>query len=83
MTAAPRPYPVPDLPGPTVERLAAFARHILTWHRPAATGDGHAPHYCTCGSPLVLCPYRSAATHHLDPTNDSVPGVPEVGAAYP
>ncbi|HEX5494180.1 MAG TPA: hypothetical protein VFX70_06350 [Mycobacteriales bacterium] len=66
----PGPLPWPGHAGrdvPTDEQYVAYARQVLAWHRPVPPTDGRAPHWCTCGSALVLCPYRSAAARYLDP----------------
>ncbi|HEX5493073.1 MAG TPA: hypothetical protein VFX70_00680 [Mycobacteriales bacterium] len=63
----PSPHPHPAPAGPTVEDMAAFGRWVLTMHQPQPAEYGYRPHWCSCGSALVLCPYRSAATRYLNP----------------
>lgn len=71
----PGPYPQPaEAPQAMVERRNAtdaqfvlFARQILAWHAPVPLADGREPNWCTCGTALVLCVYRTAATRFLGP----------------
>ncbi|HEX5496540.1 MAG TPA: hypothetical protein VFX70_18415 [Mycobacteriales bacterium] len=66
--SGPSPYPRPALVEPTTEhQLAVFGRWVLALHQPRPAEPGYRPYWCTCGSPLVLCPYRSAATRYLGP----------------
>lgn len=63
----PDPYP-PVLAEPSMERLAAYGRWVLAMHQPVPPRALTMPE-CSCGSVLVLCPYRSAATRYLGPPN--------------
>ncbi|HEX5497135.1 MAG TPA: hypothetical protein VFX70_21440 [Mycobacteriales bacterium] len=63
----PSPWPRPASVQPGVEQLAEFGRWVLAMHQPRPADYGYRPHWCSCGSALVLCPYRSAATRYLGP----------------
>lgn len=61
-------HPTPAGPGgPDVEAFVAYARWVLAMHQPRPAEYGCQPHWCSCGSALVLCPYRTAATRYLGP----------------
>lgn len=69
-TRPPNRAPVAARPGPDDRQLVAFARWVLALHQPRPVVPAQMPE-CSCGSALVLCPYRSAATRYLGPPSPS------------
>lgn len=66
----PTPHPRPGQP--TDAQFARYGRMILGLHQPRQVGLGQMP-TCTCGEPLVLCPYRLAAERVFGPPTTPPP----------
>lgn len=54
---------------PDLGQFAAFGRWVLSLHQPKPVAAAQLPE-CSCGSALVLCPYRTAATRYLGPPHE-------------